>query len=113
MTDTDDRTLKLQVANTRTEESGYGLAHFPRSAMLSLGITEGQVVELIGNRHTAAIAVDSYQEDEGLRIVRLDGLQRINAGTTSGDFIEVKKAELRPATRIVLAPAQKNLRLQG
>lgn len=110
---TDDQTLKLQVANTRTEESGYGLARFTHSAMVSLGITEGQIVELIGKRHTAAIAVDSYQEDEGLRIVRLDGLQRINAGTTSGDFIEVKKAEIRPATRVVLAPAQKNLRLQG
>ena len=81
--------------------------------MASLGITEGQIVELVGKRHTAAIAVDSYQEDEGLAIVRLDGLQRVNAGATSGDFIEVKKADVKPATRVVLAPAQKNLRLQG
>lgn len=113
MAEADDNTLKLQVANAQPQDAGYGLARFPRTTMASLGITEGQIVELVGKRHTAAIAVDSYQEDEGLAIVRLDGLQRVNAGATSGDFIEVKKADVKPATRVVLAPAQKNLRLQG
>jgi transitional endoplasmic reticulum ATPase len=45
--------------------------------------------------------------------VRLDGLQRVNAGVGSGDHVEIKRAEARPATRVVFAPAQKNLRLQG
>ncbi len=109
----DDKTLKLQVANAQTKDAGYGLARFPRQTMASLGISEGQIVELVGKRHTAAIAIDSYEEDEGLAIVRLDGLQRGNAGAMSGDFIEVKKADVKPATRVVLAPAVKNLRLQG
>jgi len=109
----DDKTLKLQVANAQTQDAGYGLARFPRQTMASLGISEGQIVELVGKRHTAAIAIDSYEEDEGLAIVRLDGLQRGNAGAMSGDFIEVKKADVKPATRVVLAPAVKNLRLQG
>lgn len=113
MAEADDKTLKLQVANAQPRDAGYGHARFPRNTMASLGITEGQIVELVGKRHTAAIAVDSYQEDEGLAIVRLDGLQRVNAGATSGDYIEVKKADVKPATRVVLAPAQKNLRLQG
>ncbi|ACS60068.1 AAA family ATPase, CDC48 subfamily (plasmid) [Rhizobium leguminosarum bv. trifolii WSM1325] len=68
---------------------------------------------MVGKRHTAAVAVRPYPEDEGLNIIRLDGLQRVNAGATSGDHIEVRKAEARPAARIVLAPAQKNLVLQG
>src|SRR3546814_5079633 len=29
------------------------------------------------------------------------------------DFVEIRKAEAKPATRVVFAPAQKNLRLQG
>ncbi|TWF48001.1 CDC48 family AAA ATPase [Neorhizobium alkalisoli] len=113
MLEPDDKTLKLQVANAQTQDAGYGLARFPRQTMASLGISEGQIVELVGKRHTAAIAIDSYEEDEGLAIVRLDGLQRGNAGAMSGDFIEVKKADVKPATRVVLAPAVKNLRLQG
>src|SRR3546814_10280694 len=60
-----------------------------------------------------ARAVLSYAEDEGLDILRLDGLQRANAGAGSGDFVEIRKAEAKPATRVVFAPAQKNLRLQG
>src|SRR3546814_4016480 len=50
---------------------------------------------------------------EGLNIIRLDGLQRANAEIGSGDFVEIRKAETKPAQRVVFAPAQKNLRLQG
>ena len=113
MAEADDNTVKLQVASAQLQDAVYGLARFPRNAMASLCKTEGQIVELVGKRHTAAIAVDSYQEDQGLATLRLDGLQCVNAGATSGDFIEVKKADVKPATRVVLAPAQKNLRLQG
>src|SRR5207302_7982954 len=54
-----------------------------------------------------------YGEDEGIDIVRLDGLQRAKAGVGSGDFVEVSKADSKPATRVVFAPAQPNVRLQG
>src|SRR3954452_10233727 len=81
--------------------------------MTKLGVSEGDLVEVIGKRHTAAIAVRPYPDDEGLNIIRLDGLQRVNAGATSGDNVEVRKAETRPATLVVLAPAQKILVLQG
>jgi len=40
-------------------------------------------------------------------------LQRANAGIGSGDFVEVRKAVSKPATRVVFAPAQNNVRLQG
>jgi transitional endoplasmic reticulum ATPase len=71
------------------------------------------VIEIVGKRATPARAVLPYTEDEGLEIIRIDGLQRANAGVGSGDFVEVRKAESKPATRVVFAPAQQNLRLQG
>jgi transitional endoplasmic reticulum ATPase len=46
-------------------------------------------------------------------MIRLDGLQRANAGVGAGDYVEIRKAESKPATRVVLAPAQDNLRLHG
>lgn len=106
-------TARLQVANARPDDSGHGLARLPRGAMQTLGVVEGDVVEIVGKRSTPARAVQPYPEDEGLDILRLDGLQRANAGVGSGDFIEVRKAESKPAQRVVFAPAQQNLRLQG
>jgi len=109
----DAETRKLQVANARPEDSGRGLARLSRATMNALGLSEGDVVEIVGRRSTPARAVLPYPEDEGLEILRLDGLQRANAGIGSGDFVEVRKAASQPAIRVVFAPAQENLRLQG
>ena len=113
MADSDAPTRKIQVANSRPEDSGRGLAHLPRTLMAALGITEGDVVEIVGKQATPARAVAPYPEDEGLDLLRIAGLQRANAGVGSGDFVEVRRVESKPATRVVFAPAQQNLRLQG
>ena len=113
MADTDTPTRKIQVANSRPEDSGRGLAHLPRSLMAALGVGEGDVIEIVGKQSTPARAVGPYPEDEGIEILRIDGLQRANAGVGAGDFVEVRAVESKPATRVVFAPAQANLRLQG
>lgn len=78
---------KLQVANARPEDSGHGIAHLPRAFMAASGIADGDVVEIVGKKSTPARAVGPYAEDEGLELVRIDGLQRANAGVGSGDFV--------------------------
>jgi transitional endoplasmic reticulum ATPase len=113
MADEEKAPTRLQVANMRPDDSGRGIARLPRAVMAALGIAEGDVVELVGKRSTPARAVSPYPEDEGLSIIRLDGLQRANAEIGSGDFVVVRKAASKPAQRVVFAPAQKNLRLQG
>ncbi|RKF21602.1 AAA family ATPase [Altericroceibacterium spongiae] len=105
--------VRLQVAAARQEESGQGIARIPRSAFQALGITEGDPVEIEGKRVTAALAIPTYSEDESLSVIRLDGLQRGNAETSSGEHVTVRRAESRPATRVVFAPAQREMRLQG
>ncbi|MFN3510326.1 MAG: hypothetical protein ACK4ZA_03125, partial [Tsuneonella troitsensis] len=49
-----EKTIRLQVAAARQEESGQGIARMPRSAFKALGITEGDIVEIQGKRTTAA-----------------------------------------------------------
>jgi transitional endoplasmic reticulum ATPase len=105
--------IRLQVANARPEDSGHGIARLPRTSMVALGLAEGDVVSLEGKRTTAARAVLPYAEDEGLELVRLDGLLRINAGVGTGEPVSIRKAESKPAQRVVFAPAQQNLRLHG
>jgi transitional endoplasmic reticulum ATPase len=114
-TDTIERTKsrKVQVASLPPADSGRGFARLSDKLMNELGVNEGDVVEIVGKRSTAARVIRPYDEDEGVGIIRLDGLQRANAGVGSGDFVEVRKASSKPATRIVFAPAQPNVRLQG
>ncbi len=113
MADEERKPKKLQVATMRPEDSGRGIARLPRATMTELGLAEGDVIELVGKRATPARAVGPYPEDEDLSIIRLDGLQRANAELGSGDFVEVRKAEAKPASKVIFAPAQKNLRLHG
>ncbi|PKB19261.1 transitional endoplasmic reticulum ATPase [Novosphingobium kunmingense] len=108
-----DKAVKLQVAAARQEESGQGIARMPKKALAALGVTEGDVVQIVGKRSTAARVVLAYAEDEGLDVIRLDGLQRANAEVGSGDHVHVEKAESRPAQRVIFAPAQREMRLQG
>jgi len=109
----DQEPRRIQVANSRPEDSGRGFAHVPRVLMAQLGLSEGDTIEIVGKKTTPARAVNPYPEDEGLDILRIDGLQRANAGVGSGDYVEIRKVESKPATRVVFAPAQQNLRLQG
>ncbi|HVL79632.1 MAG TPA: AAA family ATPase, partial [Sphingomicrobium sp.] len=104
---------RVQVANLPPADSGRGVARLPLKLMQALGIGEGDVIEIIGKRSTAAVALHRYGEDEGLDIVRLDGLQRSNARVGSGDFVDIRKTTSKVATRVVFAPAQNNVRLQG
>ena len=113
MADIEQEPRRLQVANARPDDSGRGLARLSRATMTALGLAQGDVVEIVGKRTTPARAVLPYAEDEGLDILRLDGLQRANAGVGSGEFVEVRKGVSQPAQRVVFAPAQENLRLQG
>jgi transitional endoplasmic reticulum ATPase len=109
----ESQSIRLQVAPARQEESGQGIARMPRTVFQRLGITEGDVVEIEGKRATVAIAMAAYPEDETLNVVRLDGLQRGNAEAASGEHVDLRAAKSRPATRVVFAPAQREMRLQG
>jgi transitional endoplasmic reticulum ATPase len=113
MADQESKGRRIQVANARPEDSGRGLSRIPRAVMAELGLAEGDIIEIAGKRSTPSRVLLSYKEDEGLDLLRLDGLQRVNAGVGSGDFVAISRAESRIAQRVVFAPAQENLRLRG
>ena len=84
-----DSGIRLQVAGARQEESGTGFARISRATMGLLGITEGDVIAIEGKRATAARAILPHPEDEGIEVIRLDGLQRANAEVASGEHVVV------------------------
>jgi len=79
--------------------------------MKRLDIKQGDILEIGGTKTTGAIAVKGYAEDQGLDIVRIDGLTRRNAGTSIGEKVTIRKAKVKEAKSVTLAPADPRLRL--
>ncbi|MBN2330655.1 MAG: CDC48 family AAA ATPase [Candidatus Aenigmarchaeota archaeon] len=102
--------LKVGELTDRTE-SGRGLVRMDSKSMSELGIREGDIVRLEGQKRTAAIAIRAYPADAGLSLIRMDGITRRNAGIGVGETIKIEKAEIKVAKRVVIAPAQKGMRL--
>ncbi len=110
MADPKENEIRLKVGElTERGEAGRGIVRLDSNTMGKLGVKEGDVVELEGSKKTAAIAVRSYPADVGLNIVRMDGIARRNCSTGVGEFVKIRKADVKEARSITLAPAQKGI----
>ncbi|AEH23728.1 CDC48 family AAA ATPase [Pyrococcus yayanosii] len=104
--------IKLRVAEALKRDVGRGIVRFDRKYQRMLGVEPGDIVELEGERVTAAIVANAHPDDRGLDIIRMDGYIRRNAGVSIGDYVTVRKAEVKEAKKVVLAPAQKGVIIQ-
>ncbi|ALM75430.1 CDC48 family AAA ATPase [Thermococcus barophilus] len=102
----DKREIKLKVASAYQRDVGRGIVRIDRKAMRTIGVQPGDIVEIIGTKNTAAVVWPAYPEDEGLDIIRMDGTIRKNAGVGLGDEVTVRKAEVKEAKKVVLAPTE-------
>src|SRR3712207_4229082 len=103
--------VSLQVARARPQEVGRGIARLSFNALRSLELASGSVVEVVGKRRTAAVAMPLPAEDRGLEILRIDGVLRSNACVGLGDRVQVRRADVAPAILVRLAPASPDARL--
>ncbi|MEE9378193.1 MAG: CDC48 family AAA ATPase [Candidatus Lokiarchaeia archaeon] len=106
-----NKIAKLRIERLEKSRSGRSLCYIDQDLMLDLHLNTGDIIEIRGKKKTTGIAVSSVQ-DRGKGIIRLDGLQRLNAGATIGEFITVKLAEVYPAVEIVLTPTRPNIDLK-
>jgi len=81
--------------------------------MRELDIKRGDAILIKGNRETVAIADRAYPADVGEGIIRIDGILRRNSKSGIGDVVVVSKAEVKEAKKIMIAPAQKGIMVQG
>ena len=98
--------ITLKVAEALQDEVGYGRGRLDTVTRNELGLSIGDIVEIHGRRRvpTVAFVWRARTEDEGKGIVRVDGLIRNNAKVNLGDKVAVKKAQVKPAKKVVLAP---------
>jgi transitional endoplasmic reticulum ATPase len=105
--------VRLKVAGAQQQDVGKGIVRIGQAQIRALGLEQGDVVEIRGKAVTAAIPVPAYPQDEGIDIIRMDGLIRGNAKVGIGEYVELKKADWKPASKVTLAPAKEGLRIAG
>ncbi len=105
--------IQLKVVEALQDDAYKGIARLDFELMRELNIKRGDVVLIKGNRETVAIADRAYPADVGEGIIRIDGILRRNAKTGIGDVVSVFKAEVKEAKKIMIAPAQKGIMVQG
>ena len=104
--------LKLKVAEAIQDDVGKGIVRLDTSIMKEIGVSPGDVVEIIGEKTTVAIVDRAYPADIGLAIIRMDGLTRWNAKSGIGEPVTLKKADYKRAKTVTIAPAQKGVFVQ-
>ena len=99
-----DKIITVKTAEARQRDVGRGKVRIDGAAMRSISVTTGDVIEIQGKKTTAAIAWPAYPEDQGSGIIRMDGIIRRNCGVTLGEKVKIKKADVKAARSITIAP---------
>jgi transitional endoplasmic reticulum ATPase len=101
--------IQLRVGDARQRDVGRGIARLDQRTMQKLGISAGDVIEMVGKRTTSAIAWPAYSEDQNREIIRIDGFTRKNAGVAINEYVIARPAKVKNALNITFAPVDMRL----
>jgi transitional endoplasmic reticulum ATPase len=105
--------ISLKVAEAIQDDVNKGIVRVDSNLMHQVGVRSGDIVEIEGERKTVGIVDRAYPGDIGLNIIRMDGILRRNAKTGIGEIVKVRKAEVKPAKKVVVAPARKGIMIRA
>ena len=99
-----DEPLQMRVGEAKQRDVGKKRARIGPQAMDHLHVTPGDVIEIIGTK-SSCVVIWPVDEDEKFQdIIRIDGQTRKNAEVSLNDFVKIKKAAVKTAKTISLAP---------
>jgi len=101
--------IKLKVMEAMQEEAYKGIVRIDSQEMRDIKVRPGDIVEIEGERKTVGIADRAYPTDIGESVIRMDGILRRNAKTGIGEYVKIKKAEVKELKKITIAPSQKGV----
>ena len=105
--------VKLKVAEAIQDDVTKGIVRVDSGYMKQIGVRSGDIVEIQGGRKSVAIVDRAYPGDMGLNIIRMDGLIRRNAKTGIGEVVIVRKANVKEAKRVMIAPAKEGILIRA
>ncbi len=106
-----EKSVRLKVAEADQRDVGKGIVRIDEKFRSMIGVNIFDVVEVKGERATSAVAGRAYPQDEGLDLIRMDGLIRTNAKTSLGEYVEIMRADWKEAKKVTLAPVVQNIHI--
>ena len=98
--------IKLKCLEAYTRDVGRGVIRIDYDTMDELGVSTGDVVEIVGKKKTVGKALPLYPSDENKNICRMDGLMRNNANTNIGKNVKIKKVKVERAESLAVFPLE-------
>ncbi len=106
MTNEQDKSTTLEIAEALQEDIDKGIARIPSRALKKLGLVSGDTIEIKGKQAASIRVLRTPPKDESKDIIRIDGTTRANIGSSLGERISVVQLAVQPAESITLAPTQ-------
>ena len=102
----------LRVDEISKSSAGRSICRINTDIMREIGVSAGDIVEIIGKKTSPAIVFPS-SKDRGTNIIRIDGLMRLNTGSTVGEYVKIRKAEVLQAKYVRLSYTQAGIHITG
>ena len=92
--------FEVTVKEAAHNDASRGIARLSVDVMKKLNLVSGDVIEIVGKRHAAAIVWPGFAEDIGFAILRIDGSIRANANAGIDEKVKIRKSEAVYATKV-------------
>jgi transitional endoplasmic reticulum ATPase len=98
--------VQRKVEKAHPNDFGRGIIRLDPNTLLELQLSPGDIVEITGQKRTAAKVWRADRQDWEQGFIRIDGFIRQNAGVSIGERVSLKKVDANPAEKVVLAPPE-------
>ena len=98
--------VSLKVAETNPKFVGRGMALVDPKVMEEMDLSTGDVIEISGKKKSYVLLWSSQREDQGKKLIRIDGYTRNNIGVGIDDVVSVRKVNVKKAEQVILAPTE-------
>src|ERR671919_2961012 len=98
--------ISLKVAETNPKFVGRGMALVDPKVMEEMDLSTGDVIEISGKKKSYVLLWSSQRDDQGKKLIRIDGYTRNNIGVGIDDIVSVRKVNVKKAEQVILAPTE-------
>ena len=98
--------VSLKVAETNPKFVGRGMALVDPKVMEEMDLSTGDVLEISGKKKSYVLLWSSQRDDQGKKLIRIDGYTRNNIGVGIDDAVSVRKVNVKKAEQVILAPTE-------
>src|SRR3989344_1683879 len=105
--------VKLKLTESIPDDAYRGIVRIDAAALKKINARPGDVIEIEGTRKTVAIVDRAYPSDIGQNYIRMDGIIRRNASTSVGETVIVRKADIKEAKKVTIAPHREGVEVRA